>query len=226
MKPTKSFSLIAVLIILLGYTELVHAFYDPNTGSFLSRDPIEERGGENLYGFVRNDAVNHVDVLGLDVWAIAGIKIGFWQSNDNYVGTALKSEGVSIDLSVRSEKSLFFELLLFSETQLDAEAEKKSEEICETGSYCGGDKKRKFAVIMVAPKAFPQDLPETDCCDIAYIIYFDPEDIVPRQSPLNGWADNWRGKNVSQWPVDLDAFGHGFTLTPKSRTGVINPRIK
>ena len=65
MKPPKSFSLIAVLIVLLGYTELAQAFYDPNTGSFLSRDPIEERGGENLYGFVRNDGVGRVDVLGL-----------------------------------------------------------------------------------------------------------------------------------------------------------------
>ena len=65
MKKPKSFSLIAVLIILLGYTELAQAFYDPNTGSFLSRDPIEERGGENLYAFVRNDAVNTFDLLGM-----------------------------------------------------------------------------------------------------------------------------------------------------------------
>lgn len=65
MKLPKSFSLITVLFILLGFTELAQAFYDPNTGSFLSRDPIEERGGENLYGFVRNDAVNRWDVLGL-----------------------------------------------------------------------------------------------------------------------------------------------------------------
>ena len=52
--------------------------YDPETGlvayelrylkpdlTFLSRDPIEERGGNNLYGFVDNDAVNKVDPLGL-----------------------------------------------------------------------------------------------------------------------------------------------------------------
>lgn len=65
MKLPKSFSLITVLIVLLGYTELAQAFYDPNTGSFLNRDPIEERGGENLYGFVRNDGVNSVDLLGL-----------------------------------------------------------------------------------------------------------------------------------------------------------------
>lgn len=32
---------------------------------WLSRDPIEERGGLNLYGFVGNDGVNQVDYLGL-----------------------------------------------------------------------------------------------------------------------------------------------------------------
>ena len=30
-----------------------------------SRDPIEERGGINLYGFVENDAVNNLDYLGM-----------------------------------------------------------------------------------------------------------------------------------------------------------------
>ena len=65
MKLPKSFSLITVLIILLGYTEQAQAFYNPETGSFLNRDPIEERGGENLYGFVRNDGVNGRDYLGM-----------------------------------------------------------------------------------------------------------------------------------------------------------------
>jgi hypothetical protein len=65
MKLPKSFALITVLIILLGYTDLAQAFYNPETGSFLNRDPIEERGEENLYGFVRNDGVNKIDVLGL-----------------------------------------------------------------------------------------------------------------------------------------------------------------
>lgn len=30
-------------------------------------DPIGEEGGVNLYGFVRNESVNHVDLLGLEV---------------------------------------------------------------------------------------------------------------------------------------------------------------
>jgi len=37
-----------------------------------SRDPIEERGGYNLYGFVGNDGVNQWDILGLSFWDKVG----------------------------------------------------------------------------------------------------------------------------------------------------------
>jgi hypothetical protein len=41
--------------------------YDPSSVSYWpSRDPIEERGGINLYGMVGNDAVGSWDNLGLD----------------------------------------------------------------------------------------------------------------------------------------------------------------
>ena len=42
-----------------------HRYYNPETGRWLSRDPIGEDGGLNLYGFVGNDPVNFVDLLGL-----------------------------------------------------------------------------------------------------------------------------------------------------------------
>jgi RHS repeat-associated protein len=42
-----------------------YRFYDPETGRWPSRDPIEEEGGINLYAFVGNDSVNQFDVLGL-----------------------------------------------------------------------------------------------------------------------------------------------------------------
>ena len=41
-----------------------YRFYDPETGRWPSRDPIEEAGGMNLYGFVGNGGVNAWDVLG------------------------------------------------------------------------------------------------------------------------------------------------------------------
>jgi hypothetical protein len=43
-----------------------YRYYDPETGRWPSRDPIGERGGINLYGFVGNDGVNWVDILGLE----------------------------------------------------------------------------------------------------------------------------------------------------------------
>jgi len=42
-----------------------YRYYDPQTGRWPSRDPIEEEGGINLYGFVENDGINWYDVSGL-----------------------------------------------------------------------------------------------------------------------------------------------------------------
>ncbi|MEM0967685.1 MAG: RHS repeat-associated core domain-containing protein [Verrucomicrobiota bacterium] len=43
-------------------------YYDPQTGRWLNRDPIEEAGGLNLYRFVGNDGVNAWDLLGLQIF--------------------------------------------------------------------------------------------------------------------------------------------------------------
>ena len=71
MNAPRLFSLITILFLLSGLGEFAQAYYNPETGSFLSRDPIEERGSENLYGFVRNDALNNEVVplsLPVDSW--------------------------------------------------------------------------------------------------------------------------------------------------------------
>jgi hypothetical protein len=50
-------------------------WYDPVTGRWLSRDPIGEKGGHNLYDFCRNHPVNAVDPLGRltkDIAPLAG----------------------------------------------------------------------------------------------------------------------------------------------------------
>jgi RHS repeat-associated protein len=41
-------------------------YYNPATGRWLNRDPIEEKGGVNPYGMVRNNPLNLIDRLGLD----------------------------------------------------------------------------------------------------------------------------------------------------------------
>jgi RHS repeat-associated protein len=44
--------------------------YSSAFGRFLSRDPLGEKGGLNLYGYVGNDPVNAVDPFGLDAQLI------------------------------------------------------------------------------------------------------------------------------------------------------------
>ncbi len=39
-------------------------YYKPSTGSWVSRDPIEESGGINTYGFLANNPLAQVDILG------------------------------------------------------------------------------------------------------------------------------------------------------------------
>ena len=63
---------IAAVILLTS----VHAFaeYMPSLGRFISRDPIEEKGGLNLYAFCENDPINNWDYL------------GFWKKGDTIDG--------------------------------------------------------------------------------------------------------------------------------------------
>ncbi|MCA1568615.1 MAG: RHS repeat-associated core domain-containing protein [Acidobacteria bacterium] len=49
-----------------GLLLLTHRYYDPSTGRFLTRDPIGYRGGINLYGYTKNNAINRADPRGLD----------------------------------------------------------------------------------------------------------------------------------------------------------------
>jgi RHS repeat-associated protein len=53
--------------------DVKYLFRDLREGRWLSRDPIEEQGGANLYGFVQNAALNFFDALGLEIQEIV-----FW----------------------------------------------------------------------------------------------------------------------------------------------------
>ena len=49
-----------------GFSYYGHRFYNPSTGRWLSRDPIFERGGLNLYGMTGNDPISKIDFNGTD----------------------------------------------------------------------------------------------------------------------------------------------------------------
>ena len=49
----------------LGMVSYQRRFYRPDLGRWLNRDPIEEKGGENLYSFCKNNSIVKTDMLGL-----------------------------------------------------------------------------------------------------------------------------------------------------------------
>jgi len=63
MNILKRLSLAVVGLFVLSHT--VQAHYDPNIGRWISRDPIAEIGGMNLYEYAGNDGINAIDNLGL-----------------------------------------------------------------------------------------------------------------------------------------------------------------
>jgi RHS repeat-associated protein len=48
-----------------GFYYYGYRFYDPVTGRWPNRDPIEELGGINLYAYVGNNPINYIDPFGL-----------------------------------------------------------------------------------------------------------------------------------------------------------------
>ena len=59
-----------------------YRYYKPSTGGWLSRDPADEEGGENLYGFVANSPINDADGLGLTlVDTFKNVGYHFWRNS-------------------------------------------------------------------------------------------------------------------------------------------------
>src|SRR2546430_2272648 len=65
MKTAKNKILLAIAFALFA-DMTVRAEYDPSIGRWASRDPIDEKGGVNLYASVRNNTANLYDLLGLE----------------------------------------------------------------------------------------------------------------------------------------------------------------
>ena len=98
---TSKMTMLGLLLAITFIAQSAMAFYNPQTGRWLSRDPIEERGGKNLYGCVNNNALNTFDPLGLaavypdieydpDATDLGG--------GDNWVGTTYSIVSPAIDL--------------------------------------------------------------------------------------------------------------------------------
>jgi RHS repeat-associated protein len=62
----------------------VYRAYDAGTAKWLNRDPVAERGGLNLYGYVGNSPANRTDPLGLWYWNDPAT----WFDGGGYEGTS------------------------------------------------------------------------------------------------------------------------------------------
>ena len=79
----------------------LHRVYDPKNGRWLSRDPMGERAGTNLYAYCGNDPINRWDPFGLSFTDLGGGEAGIGpggslgQPVDNPVGAKCLSQCAS-----------------------------------------------------------------------------------------------------------------------------------
>jgi RHS repeat-associated protein len=73
--------------------DYLYRYYDPVTGRWPSRDPIEEKGGVNLYGFVGNSGIYAFDILG-NLW-------GVWFSAASVEKVTYKLDPVCVECCLR-----------------------------------------------------------------------------------------------------------------------------
>jgi hypothetical protein len=72
MKTMPKFALAALAAVCIVTEAQAMRWYSPNTGRWLSRDPVQEQGSQNLYAFVGNQPTTKVDFLGLYNWGEPG----------------------------------------------------------------------------------------------------------------------------------------------------------
>ena len=82
--------------VVRAYPDYGYRYLDPVSGRWASRDPIEERGGVNLFGFVEESPTGNCDVLGLATVLQPSV-ITTFPSEDLYAQAALgKDEGAGL----------------------------------------------------------------------------------------------------------------------------------
>jgi len=85
-----------------GLSYYGYRYYHPRSGRWISRDPIAEDGGLNLFGFIENDPINRFDFLGLamdelDQWHHLFPQGVFKDEVLKEYGTSLKKLGMDGD---------------------------------------------------------------------------------------------------------------------------------
>jgi RHS repeat-associated protein len=132
-----------------------YRFYDPETGRWPSRDPIEEEGGINLYGFVNNDGVNNWDYLGMIFQFILAAGDGNtdferWLGDTMVSAFGSQGTGSYVDGVQRSSAAMLDGILPFVSPMED----RGEYDICDEGmalSHDAGIYGRDFLILMGVP---------------------------------------------------------------------------
>jgi RHS repeat-associated protein len=81
-------------------TDLVcygYRYYSTSLGRWLSRDPLEEDGGMNLYGFVGNNPNNRIDAFGLWGEDIHHVATARWARQSDFIDVSAEDIGMKDD---------------------------------------------------------------------------------------------------------------------------------
>ena len=62
-----------------------YRYYSTELGRWVNRDPVDETGGDNLYGFVQNNTDLYIDPLGLDSVSVKNGKV-YWNVQRDWIG--------------------------------------------------------------------------------------------------------------------------------------------
>ncbi|MBJ7395843.1 MAG: tyrosine-type recombinase/integrase [Akkermansiaceae bacterium] len=185
-----------------GVTDYTYRYYDPNTGRWLSRDPIQEKGGLNLYGFVGNNAVNRWDVLGLR-W-----EMGSWErtqavrdkvkSQLDVLAQEIISEGKNAGVPLGCKTTS-------QNTQVLVEFKKKSD-VAFASMYFTGF----FALGGVSVNLVGSGEYSYDCCKrkpIAYHVDIDASFRDDFDELINIWEPGWGDTDITfvgSWVEEYD----------------------
>jgi hypothetical protein len=102
-RPANIRSLLLTALVLSSFPFQVQAYYHPDAGRWISRDPIGEEGGLSIFAFIANSPLNSIDSFGLCDLPLVEYEpveeIGYEPGNPppdlNYVGDA--DARISID---------------------------------------------------------------------------------------------------------------------------------
>jgi hypothetical protein len=93
-------SIAVAALVVCGLAESAAAYYSPRLGRFISRDPIGEQGGNNLYCYTQNSPPARYDPLGQADQPNPGPPGGSWSRKLDWGPKLLNDKFASYDIGI------------------------------------------------------------------------------------------------------------------------------